>query len=445
MLLSMHLFSHVRAFNFASRHRLHSSQRIPLELSARHGGFLQSGQQMSLRWYSIKNRQGPSYSLSNTRRHANGVATKATGVILRSHPVPKYGCSLPVRTVSNLHRRKREDNSLSDTTEGKFPYLEELRNRIDSGRIGLIKALFTQLIELSKKYGGIRKRLERTGRARRRHKGLSEKWQQRYLDLKRDVDVSSFILVLIDADTDAYIFKPEYYSGIEGGRKASVQLQNSIRNYLKAESPELANLPIVIKAFCGFDGLSRHLLKHEIIESPNALLDFVKGFSQASQLSDFVLLGPGKDRADERIEGVFRQFVENPTCQRIFFGACHDNSYVRLLEKYTYDDKVPQERVVLLHSYDVGKEFASLSFESMTVNDIFSKAHLARTKLLASPSPPPVEVEVEVERVDDSPSWAVMEFQTAQNWPSVISLKEKGPPRGVVSMSLRGSRKDPGN
>lgn len=68
--------------------------------------------------------------------------------------------------------------------------------------------------------------------------------------------------------------------------------------------------------------------------------------------------------------GAFKQFVGNPTCRHVIFGACHDNSYVRLLEDYANDDSVV-ERVTLLHGFSVGREFRQLGFKSMTMDGVF--------------------------------------------------------------------------
>jgi hypothetical protein len=60
-------------------------------------------------------------------------------------------------------------------------------------------------------------------------------------------------------------------------------------------------MPIMIKAFANADGLAQVLAK--LTKSPKSLASFVKGFSQARDASDFVLVGSGKDRADEKVKG----------------------------------------------------------------------------------------------------------------------------------------------
>lgn len=62
--------------------------------------------------------------------------------------------------------------------------------------------------------------------------------------------------------------------------------------------------------------------------------------------------------------------MRNPTCRHILFGACHDNGYVRMLEDFAEDDAIV-ERVTLLYSFSIGKEFKRLRFKSTTMDTIF--------------------------------------------------------------------------
>lgn len=128
------------------------------------------------------------------------------------------------------------------------------------------------------------------------------------------------MLVLIDADADGYIvsifsakdpnmsphmfqFKDAYYNDVEGGRNAALDLEAAVREHLKRSHPELSSVPIMIKAFANADGLAQLLTRAKLTRGPGSLTSFAKGFSQARDASDFILVGSGKDRADEKIKG----------------------------------------------------------------------------------------------------------------------------------------------
>ncbi|WAO91234.1 Hypothetical protein NCS54_00869400 [Fusarium falciforme] len=237
-------------------------------------------------------------------------------------------------------------------------------------RVAWLKGFAGQLSDVVSKYRDATRDLDSEKVARRFSQQEAEEWRAKFERLQRSMDQSSFVLVLIDADADSYIFKDEYYSATDGGRKASLDLRDRVRAFLQSERPKLANLPIVVKAYANELGLSQFLVASNIIKTSHDLLDFAKDFTQASETTDFVLVGSGKDRADKKIQGVFKQFVGNPTCRHVIFGACHDNSYVRLLEDYASDDSVV-ERVTLLHGFSVGREFRQLGFKSMAMNGVF--------------------------------------------------------------------------
>ncbi|KAL4902074.1 hypothetical protein BDW74DRAFT_181236 [Aspergillus multicolor] len=177
-------------------------------------------------------------------------------------------------------------------------------------------------------------------------------------ELKELINRNSFVLVLIDADADGYIFKDKYYADIDGGLRAALDLRTAVQKYMKKAQPELAGLPIVVKAFANYDGLSQLLVRMKLFKSLLWLNNSAKSFSQAFDTCDFVVVGAGKDRADEKIKGVFKQFITNPTCRHVIFGACHDNGYVRLLEKYQQGAVV--DKVTLLYPFEpFGKPPAS--------------------------------------------------------------------------------------
>ncbi|QPC62800.1 hypothetical protein HYE67_005031 [Fusarium culmorum] len=243
----------------------------------------------------------------------------------------------------------------------------------EEGQVARLQALSCQIQELVDKYDDAVRDLESERVARRITQQDADESRAKYEELQQSMERSSFVLVLIDADADSYIFKDEYYAASEGGTKASLDLRDRVRSFLQANRPDLSDYPIIIKSYANEAGLSHFLVSSGIIKAPRDLVEFAKDFTQASEYTDFLLVGSGKDRADKKIQGCFKQFVRNPTCRHIIFGACHDNSYVRLLEDYCHDDFVV-DRVTMLHGFSVGREFRGLRFKSFKMEDIFKAA-----------------------------------------------------------------------
>lgn len=75
-----------------------------------------------------------------------------------------------------------------------------------------------------------------------------------------------------------------------------------MKDYVQTAKPELAGLPIAIKAFVNGDGTSRFLSTAGVVQPSSSLWEFGMGFSQAHAASDFVFVGNGKDRADKKVK-----------------------------------------------------------------------------------------------------------------------------------------------
>lgn len=240
----------------------------------------------------------------------------------------------------------------------------------------------------------------------------------------------------------------------------------------------LANLPIHVKAFANAEGLAHLLVRMGIARETRVLSEFAKEFSQAWDMADFVLLGRGKDIADKKINGklllfdpwgvavsfvsradsqttpaclgVFRQFVENPTCRHVVFAGCHDNNYVRVLEDYKSNPEIV-ERVTLLHGFEVGREFGALPFRSMKLGSVFRERPMdivqAAPALPPPPTPPPPKSPPTARlSVSSSPpkarTWAALANTTAAVTNHTIAVGAGSGRPGEVLVNAAGQRVD---
>ncbi|WPH03845.1 Hypothetical protein R9X50_00672800 [Acrodontium crateriforme] len=193
----------------------------------------------------------------------------------------------------------------------------------------------------------------------------------------KSVQKASFVLVLLDADADGYFFdNPLIANGHDGGIEAANKLRRAIGDKLVSQQPDLEDLPIMIKAYIYLEGARSAFERANLDYLASQLPEFITGFNQV-ELCDFVCVGSGKDRADEKIRGVFELFLANPTCMHIAFAACHDNGYSRVLEKI--DDDAVKKKITLIESFYTGKEFEKLGIRKAKVKGIF------RSTLLQSP------------------------------------------------------------
>ncbi|GBF64457.1 hypothetical protein TMEN_7173 [Trichophyton mentagrophytes] len=182
-------------------------------------------------------------------------------------------------------------------------------------------------------------------------------------------DQEPFVIALLDGD--GMIFRDSLVQqGEKGGKDAANQLWLAIRDYTSETFTNIHSPKIVARIYANVRGLGETLFKAGIIDKPSVFEDFVRGFNGGRLLFDFVDVGSGKDRADDKLAGKLSSFshyhheilklnLYNCHCQQIFLGCSHDNGYARLLEDNLADIELTR-RITLLEGFPFERELASL-------------------------------------------------------------------------------------
>ena len=90
--------------------------------------------------------------------------------------------------------------------------------------------------------------------------------------------------------------------GEQGGRDAAGYLWSAIREYITLNLPLVPNPKIVTRVYANAKGLADACHKSGVVER-HTFEDFTRGFTGSKQLFDFVDVGVGKDRADDKLSG----------------------------------------------------------------------------------------------------------------------------------------------
>lgn len=101
------------------------------------------------------------------------------------------------------------------------------------------------------------------------------------------------------------IFEDQFIKkGEIGGKDASAALGSAIRDYVREKIPTLpSDYKIVTRIYANIKGLGDVCCRAGILDRPALIEDFGRGFTGSKQLFDFIDVGAGKDRADEKISG----------------------------------------------------------------------------------------------------------------------------------------------
>ncbi|KAI3532645.1 C-x8-C-x5-C-x3-H type zinc finger protein [Colletotrichum abscissum] len=197
--------------------------------------------------------------------------------------------------------------------------------------------------------------------------------------LRKSNESKSFVFVIIDGD-GAIFQEALLKKGTEGGAEASHLLRTEIRNYVTEAYPEVVSQDwnIFVQVFLNMDGLAKKLHASGIIPfntSERTLIEFGRGFGRAQPLFSFIDVGTGKESADHKIREMLRIMVRVDQCKHVFFGPCHDNGYLPVLEPYKLDDKVAP-KFTLIETTPAEKGFKQLNFHRIMFKSVFMSEKL---------------------------------------------------------------------
>lgn len=105
-------------------------------------------------------------------------------------------------------------------------------------------------------------------------------------------------------DGDGMVFQDTFLQqGEQGGKDAANQLWAAVREYSSRSFPNVQSPKIVTRIYANVKGLAEACFKAGLVERSSLIEDFVRGFNCSRLLFDFVDVGSGKDRADDKIAG----------------------------------------------------------------------------------------------------------------------------------------------
>ncbi|EFE29862.1 CCCH zinc finger DNA binding protein [Trichophyton benhamiae CBS 112371] len=121
-------------------------------------------------------------------------------------------------------------------------------------------------------------------------------------------DQEPFVIALLDGD--GMIFRDSLVQqGEKGGKDAANQLWLAIRDYTSETFTNIHSPKIVARIYANVRGLGETLFKAGIIDKLSVFEDFVRGFNGGRLLFDFVDVGSGKDRADDKLAELTRRIT----------------------------------------------------------------------------------------------------------------------------------------
>lgn len=195
-------------------------------------------------------------------------------------------------------------------------------------------------------------------------------------------------------------FKEDFIKqGVDGGKKAAYALRSAI---LAECGVHASGLEVIAKVYANLAGLCRAMRRDGCLDSETLLKDFTLGFTQAKASFDFVDVGHGKERADNKVKGMPRRrlragdganarapettkwHLNNSNCKQVILGISHDAGYAPFLDELFQDPPV-RVRVTVLEGIPTVRELSSTGVNILNLNhNLFRSEKLVGRALLDS-------------------------------------------------------------
>ncbi|KAL7924344.1 hypothetical protein ACQKWADRAFT_286485 [Trichoderma austrokoningii] len=274
----------------------------------------------------------------------------------------------------------------------------DLGKQVTEG-LELIKELLERLDRTETQLTKTQLDLDSESEARRRlQKAVQEnkEWKERQ-------EKRSFVVVLIDADADGYVFRDKYLTmGEKGGEDAADALLAELQVYMRELTGVPHDVDILVRAFANIGGLGRTLVRDGRLQDINHLRAFATGFSNRQVFFDFVDVGSGKERADYKIQENVKFFVDSPQCKHLVVACGHDTGYAPFLGQFVGDKQVAQ-RITLLEGTPLPAAIKNLGLKKIRFPSVFNEV----TQPTVSPRPAAGSSWSSVAAVDSEPKSSV--------------------------------------
>ncbi|EPE33630.1 hypothetical protein GLAREA_06643 [Glarea lozoyensis ATCC 20868] len=215
---------------------------------------------------------------------------------------------------------------------------------------------------------------------------------------KEAMEKSRYVLVLIDADADFYLFDKKFLSRrISGGLEAADAFEKITREYLKTLGASISDpekVHIKVKAYANLEGQSRFCLTSRLVNSLDDVSQFWIGFTRRFPTFEFMDIGSGREEVDHRLRKVLSLNIDNIQCKHVILACGHDSGYAGALREYS--NTTNGARISLLETEKMRHEITTLGFKSTTMfrslfqNDYISAPALPRPELYSKKLAGPV-------------------------------------------------------
>ncbi|CAI9632792.1 hypothetical protein GT037_009414 [Alternaria burnsii] len=177
-----------------------------------------------------------------------------------------------------------------------------------------------------------------------------------------------FVLVLIDADAEGFLFHDKYITRkAQGGESLADELNIRIREYLREQFPDDADsLDIIVRVYANLEGMANYLVRLDKVRNLGQLRAFSTGFCGRITSFDWIDTGVGKEGgAGRKVRENLSFFASNTHLRHAIVACSPVDLPASLLTT------IPLEKLTLIESLPLPTSLTTMPLKTAKFHTLF--------------------------------------------------------------------------
>ncbi|KAF2872767.1 hypothetical protein BDV95DRAFT_397631 [Massariosphaeria phaeospora] len=242
--------------------------------------------------------------------------------------------------------------------EKRYELIEELLDKLDK-----TEAKLTQTeLDLNSEQNVRRTLQSEVVEAKERENALAQRQARR-----------PFVILLVDADADGFLFQDKYLTRrASGGENLADELLVRMREYLRPMFEDADTLDIIVRIYSNLEGMANYLVRQDKVRNLGQLRAFSTGFCGRISSFDWIDVGVGKEgSAGRKVRESLSFYTSNSHLRHLILACSPADLPASLLST------LPLPSITLIESHPLPPALTALPLKT------------ARFPTLFTPPPPP--------------------------------------------------------
>ncbi|ORX94670.1 hypothetical protein BCR34DRAFT_499084 [Clohesyomyces aquaticus] len=230
-----------------------------------------------------------------------------------------------------------------------------------------------------------------------------------------------FVLVLVDADAEGFLFQDKYITRrAQGGEALADELLLRLREYLRPLYEDAETLDIVVRVYANLEGMANYLVREGKVRNLGQLRACSTGFCGRISSFDWVDVGVGKEGAAARKVRENLSFYASNTHVRHIILACSPADVPP-----TFLNTLPLEKTTIVETLPLPSALVALPIKTTKLPTLFTPPPPSKSPKVRGRNAPQLQLSQQ-EDPDGGATWLVIRPERSKSQGAALRRRAGG-------------------